>query len=121
MFPIGHLLKTEVRDIATEAALPSARRHDSQGICFLGKVNYNDFIRRYLGERPGPIVELESGRVLGQHHGYWFHTLGQRKGLNLSGGPWYVVKKDIPANIIYASRGYDAITKIGRASCRERV
>ncbi len=114
MFPIGHLLKTEVRDIATKAALPSARRHDSQGICFLGKVNYNDFIRRYLGERPGPIVELESGRVLGQHHGYWFHTLGQRKGLNLSGGPWYVVKKDIPANIIYVSRGYDAEAQYGR-------
>ncbi|MDR1683387.1 MAG: tRNA 2-thiouridine(34) synthase MnmA [Candidatus Symbiothrix sp.] len=113
MFPIGHLMKSEVRDIALRAALPSAKRHDSQGICFLGKVNYNDFIRRYLGEKPGPVVEFESGRVLGRHRGYWFHTVGQRKGLSLSGGPWYVVKKDVEANIIYASKGYDAKAQYG--------
>ena len=91
MFPIGHLMKSEVRKIAENAELPSAKRQDSQGICFLGKVNYNDFIRRYLGEKNGPIVELETGKILGTHHGYWFHTLGQRKGLGLSGGPWFFV------------------------------
>ena len=113
MFPIGHLMKSEVRDIADKAGLPSAKRHDSQGICFLGKVNYNDFIRRYLGEKPGPIVEFETGRILGEHRGYWFHTVGQRKGLSLSGGPWYVVKKDVEGNIVYASKGYDAEAQYG--------
>ncbi len=113
MFPVGNLMKNEVREIAEYANLPSAKRHDSQGICFLGKVNYNDFIRRYLGEKEGPIVEFETGRILGKHKGYWFHTVGQRKGLGLSGGPWYVVKKDVPGNIVYASKGYDVETQYG--------
>ncbi len=113
MFPVGHMMKNEVRDIADKANLPSAKRQDSQGICFLGKVNYNDFIRRYLGEKEGPIVEFETGKVLGKHKGYWFHTVGQRKGLGLSGGPWYVIKKDIAANIVYASKGFDAEAQFG--------
>lgn len=113
MFPIGHLMKSEVRDIAVKAELPSAKRQDSQGICFLGKVNYNDFIRRYLGEKKGPIVEFETGKILGVHNGYWFHTVGQRKGLGLSGGPWYVIKKDVEANIVYASKGFDVDTQYG--------
>ena len=113
MFPIGHLMKSEVRDIAVKAGLPSAKRQDSQGICFLGKVNYNDFIRRYLGEKEGPIVELETGKILGKHKGYWFHTVGQRKGLGLSGGPWYVIKKDVAANIVYASKGFDVDAQYG--------
>lgn len=114
MFPIGELPKAEVRRIALEQKLPNALRRDSQGICFLGKINYNDFIRRHLGERPGPIVELESGRVLGEHRGYWFHTIGQRKGLGLSGGPWYVVRKDVETNTIYVSGGYDTERQYGR-------
>ena len=107
LFPIGGLMKSEVRRMAHEARLPSADRKDSQGICFLGKINYNDFLRRYLGEREGKIVELESGKVLGVHKGYWFHTIGQRKGLYLSGGPWFVVRKDIEENVLYVSQGYD--------------
>ena len=113
MFPIGHLMKSDVRAIAHEAGLPSADRKDSQGICFLGKINYNDFIRRYLGEREGKIVELESGKVLGTHKGYWFHTIGQRKGLYLSGGPWFVVRKDIENNVLYVSQGYDPREQYG--------
>ena len=113
MFPIGNLMKNEVRDIAVKAELPSAKRQDSQGICFLGKVNYNDFIRRYLGEKDGPVVEYETGKILGTHKGYWFHTVGQRKGLGLSGGPWYVIKKDVEANIVYASKGFDVETQYG--------
>ncbi len=93
MFPIGHLMKSEVRAIAEQQKLPSAKRKDSQGICFLGKINYNDFIERYLGKRTGKIVELETGKVLGKHNGYWFHTIGQRKGLGLSGGPCSSSKK----------------------------
>lgn len=112
-FPIGSLPKSEVRRIALEQRLPNATRKDSQGICFLGKINYNDFIRRHLGERPGKIVELESGRVLGEHRGFWFHTIGQRKGLGLSGGPWYVVGKNVDENIIYVSGGYDTERQYG--------
>ena len=114
MFPIGNLLKSEVREIAKENHLPSAFRKDSQGICFLGKINYNDFIRRYLGEKKGDIIELETGKKIGSHNGYWFHTIGQRKGLGLSGGPWFVVKKDIENNILYASQGYDPETQYGK-------
>ena len=114
MFPIGNLLKSEVRSIAKQERLPSAERKDSQGICFLGKINYNDFIRRYLGEMPGNIIEFETGKIVGKHKGYWFHTIGQRKGLGLSGGPWFVVKKDIEQNIVYASRGYDPETQYGK-------
>ncbi len=113
MFPIGHLTKTEVRELASEAGLPTAKRKDSQGICFLGKVNYNDFVRRFLGDKEGNIVEFETGKIVGKHKGYWFHTIGQRKGLGLSGGPWFVVKKDIQDNVIFVSRGYDVATQYG--------
>ena len=110
LFPIGHYMKDEVREVAEREHLASARRKDSQGICFLGKVNYNDYIRRYLGEKPGDIVELETGRRIGEHRGLWFHTIGQRKGLGLGGGPWFAVKKDMEANILYVSHGYDPET-----------
>ena len=111
MFPIGNLTKPEVRKIAANAKMPSALRKDSQGICFLGKVNYNDFLRKYVGEKEGSIVELETGKILGKHNGYWFHTIGQRKGLGLSQGPWFVVKKDTSDNVIYVSNGYDPLTQ----------
>ncbi len=114
MFPIGHLMKSEVRVVAAEQKLPSAKRKDSQGICFLGKINYNDFIERYLGCREGKIVELETGKVLGKHNGYWFHTIGQRKGLGLSGGPWFVIQKDVKKNIVYVSNGYNPETQYGK-------
>lgn len=113
MFPIGDLPKSEVRRIAAETRMPNAFRKDSQGICFLGKINYNDFIRRHLGERPGPIIEIETGRKLGEHRGFWFHTIGQRKGLGLSGGPWFVVKKNVADNVIYVSNGYDTEKQYG--------
>lgn len=114
IFPLGSLMKEEVRQIAIDAKLPSARRKDSQGICFLGKINYNDFIRRHLGEKKGNIIELETGKKIGEHRGFWFHTIGQRKGLGLSGGPWYVVKKNVADNTIYVSRGYDTDKQYGK-------
>lgn len=113
MFPIGDLSKQQVREIAIAAGLPNAMRRDSQGICFLGKINYNDFLLRHLGERPGPIIEIETGRRLGTHRGFWFHTIGQRKGLGLSGGPWYVVRKNIADNVIYVSCGFDTQKQYG--------
>jgi tRNA-specific 2-thiouridylase len=114
IFPIGRLLKSEVRDIAAKNNLPSAGRRDSQGICFLGKINYNDFIERYLGRCTGDIVSFETGEVVGRHNGFWFHTIGQRKGLGLSGGPWFVIKKDTDNNIVYVSNGYDPETQYGK-------
>ena len=110
LFPIGHMMKEEVREIAEREHLVNAKRKDSQGICFLGKINYNDYLRRYLGELPGDVVELETGKLIGHHKGHWFHTIGQRKGMGLGGGPWFVVKKDIEQNIIYVSHGYDPAT-----------
>ncbi|MEE1119696.1 MAG: tRNA methyl transferase PRC-barrel domain-containing protein, partial [Bacteroidales bacterium] len=68
----------------------------------------------YLGEKEGKIVELETGKILGKHKGFWFHTIGQRKGLGLGGGPWFVVKKDINENILYVSQGYDPETQYGK-------
>lgn len=114
MFPLGDIPKAEVRKIAVDANLPNAYRKDSQGICFLGKIDYNDFIRRHLGEKKGPIIEIETGRKIGEHKGFWFHTIGQRKGLGLSGGPWYVVKKNITDNVVYVSNGYDTEKQYGR-------
>lgn len=114
MFPIGDMPKEEVRRIAAEVRMPNAYRKDSQGICFLGQINYNDFIRRHLGVKKGPIIEIETGRKLGEHNGFWFHTIGQRKGLGLSGGPWYVVKKNVHDNVIYVSGGYDTMRQYGR-------
>ena len=107
LFPIGHYMKDEVRQIAEREHLINAKRKDSQGICFLGKINYNDYIRRFLGDNPGDVLELETGKKIGQHRGLWFHTIGQRHGLGFGGGPWFVVKKDIPANILYVSKGYE--------------
>lgn len=113
MFPLGSLPKSKVREIAIDVKMPNAFRKDSQGICFLGKINYNDFIKRHLGVKKGAIVELETGKKLGEHNGFWFHTIGQRKGLGLSGGPWYVVKKNIHDNVIYVSQGYDTEKQYG--------
>ena len=113
MFPIGDLPKSKVREIAAETRMPNAYRKDSQGICFLGKINYNDFIKRHLGTKKGPIIEIETGKKIGEHNGFWFHTIGQRKGLGLSGGPWYVVKKNVRDNVIYVSNGYDTEKQYG--------
>lgn len=114
MFPLGDLPKSEVRRYALEAGLPNASRKDSQGICFLGKIDYADFIERHLGTREGPVVEIETGRKVGTHKGYWFYTIGQRKGLGLGGGPWYVVRKNVRDNVIYVSNGFDTRKQYGR-------
>lgn len=106
LFPIGHLSKAEVRAYATAFDLPNKDRKDSQGICFLGKLKFSEFIRHHLGDLPGNLVEFETGTIVGQHKGFWYYTRGQRQGIGLSGGPWYVVDKDIQKNIVYISRNY---------------
>ncbi len=111
LFPIGHLIKKQVRELAHEFDLPNKDRKDSQGICFLGKLKFADFLKHHLGEQPGNIVEHETGTVLGQHKGFWYHTIGQRQGLGLAGGPWYVVSKDPATNRVFISRTYHAPDK----------
>ncbi len=103
-FPLGHFNKKEVRKIAHEFNLPNMERRDSQGICFLGQIKFNEFIKHHLGEIKGDIVDVDTNKKIGEHNGYYFYTIGQRSGLGLSGGPWYVVKKDVDKNIIFISR-----------------
>jgi len=105
LFPLGSYRKSDVRRLARGFSLPNRDRRDSQGICFLGKLPYDAFVESYLGRRPGEIREVESGRVLGEHRGVWFHTIGQRRGLGLGGGPWYVVAKDVERNVVFVTHG----------------
>jgi tRNA-5-taurinomethyluridine 2-sulfurtransferase len=107
--------KASVRKLAQKFELATATRKDSQGICFLGKVEFNEFLRHHLGEQPGDIVEFETGETVGAHKGFWFHTIGQRRGLGLSGGPWYVVSKDPGKNIVYISKNYFSADKPRRS------
>lgn len=106
VFPIGCFEKSEVRELAEEFNLVNKNRKDSQGICFLGKLKFRDFVKHYLGVLPGDIIDFDTNEVIGKHEGFYFHTLGQRKGLGLAGGPWYVVKKDVEKNVVYVSRNY---------------
>ncbi len=112
LFPIGHLTKPEVRALAERYNLPNKARKDSQGICFLGKLKFSEFINYHVGEKPGNLVEFESGKVLGAHKGFWYYTIGQRQGIGLSGGPWYVVAKDIGNNSVFISKNYYSNDKV---------
>lgn len=99
-FPIGHIPKSEVRDLAKKFQLPNALRPDSQGLCFIGKVSMQDFLAERLPSTPWDIMDT-SGRKIGEHQGLWRYTLGQRKGIEVWGGPaLYVVKKDQQNNIL---------------------
>lgn len=104
-FPLGGSTKAEVRAEATRLGLPNRDRPDSQGICFLGRIPFSAFVREHLGERPGVVRDVATGRVLGEHRGHWFHTVGQRRGLGLAGGPWYVVRKDVERDEILVAHG----------------
>jgi len=112
LFPVGHLHKTEVRRIAAEIGLPNAAKRDSTGICFIGERPFREFLNRYLPTRPGPIRTPE-GRVVGEHVGLAFYTLGQRKGIGVggrrdgSGEPWFVARKDMASNTLWIVQGHD--------------
>ena len=103
LFPIGQYAKPEVRALAEKFELPNAKRKDSQGICFLGKIPFDEFLRHHLGTKKGPLVEFETGKMLGEHDGFWYFTIGQREGIGLSGGPWYVVGKEAETNTVFIS------------------
>jgi len=114
LFPLGNYAKSQVRELAREFDLPNQARPDSQGLCFLGKIKFDDFLRERLGTRPGDIVDAATREVLGRHEGLWFHTVGQRKGIGkvllptaTCRGPWYVVAKDVGRNVLLLSNRYD--------------
>lgn len=114
LFPIGKYHKSKVRELAMQFDLPNKSRPDSQGLCFLGKVKFDEFLAAYLGNDPGDIVDTDTDEVIGRHNGIWYHTVGQRKGIGKvlfplasSKGPWYVVAKDTKRKIIFASNKYD--------------
>ena len=108
LFPIGHLLKSQVRDLARKHSLPVAEKKDSTGICFIGERNFKPFLSRYLQAQPGDFRRLD-GTSVGKHSGSAYYTLGQRKGLGLGGPgePWFVVKKDPVRNLVYVERGVE--------------
>ena len=114
LFPIGGYQKSEVRELANHFELPNRNRPDSQGLCFLGKVRFDDFLASYLGNQPGDVVDALNGEVIGRHNGMWYHTVGQRKGIGkvmfplaTARGPWYVVAKDQKRDIVYVSNRYE--------------
>lgn len=109
MFPIGHLNKPDVRRIAEEAGLATAKKKDSTGVCFIGERNFKEFLSQYLPAKPGDMVDLVTGDVKGRHDGLMYYTLGQRQGLGIggsgSGEPWFVADKDLEKNILYVVQG----------------
>ena len=112
LFPVGELMKAEVRGIAADAGLPVHSKKDSTGICFIGERNFREFLSEYIPPEPGEIRTVE-GAVIGQHDGLQFYTLGQRQGLGIGGvrgfpeEPWYVVHKDSESNVLYVGQGHE--------------
>ena len=110
LFPVGHLLKADVRRLARDAGLPNHAKRDSTGICFIGERPFREFLSRYLPRDPGPIVTPDGQRV-GEHQGLMFYTIGQRQGLGIGGRrdgggePWYVAAKDLGAEHAHRRRG----------------
>jgi tRNA-specific 2-thiouridylase len=112
VFPVGELRKTEVRRIAEEAGLHNFAKRGSTGICFIGERPFREFLGRYLPKQPGPMRTAE-GKVVGEHVGLSFYTIGQRKGVGIggmkdsAGGPWYVCGKDLAKNELIVVQGHD--------------
>lgn len=106
LFPVGALTKPEVRAIAHKLGLTTAAKKDSTGICFIGKTDFKSFLSHYLAIKPGPLQTLD-GRIVGQHDGVAYYTIGQRKGLGIGGAgeAWFVVGKDKERNIVFVEQG----------------
>ena len=111
LFPIGHLTKPELRKLAEEYGLSTAEKKDSTGICFIGERNFKEFLKNYLPAKPGKIKDVQTGKVLGNHDGLMYYTLGQRKGLGIggqkngSGEAYFVCDKDLKNNVLLVSQG----------------
>lgn len=109
LFPIGDLTKKEVRKIAQENNIPVSEKKDSQGICFIGKIDTKEFLQMKIKPRKGNIKDIDTGKKVGEHDGVWYYTLGQREGLRIGGAdkPYFVAGKDVRQNIIFAAKGKD--------------
>ncbi|HKM16601.1 MAG TPA: tRNA 2-thiouridine(34) synthase MnmA [Limnochordia bacterium] len=109
LFPIGHLTKRQVRQAAVDHHLVTADKKDSTGICFIGERKFKAFLQNYLPAQPGPMVDIDRDQEIGRHDGLMYYTIGQRKGLGIGGAgePWFVVGKDVAANILYVAQGHD--------------
>ncbi|HJF16032.1 MAG TPA: tRNA 2-thiouridine(34) synthase MnmA [Globicatella sulfidifaciens] len=111
MFPLGHLEKPQVRKIAEEAGLATAKKKDSTGVCFIGERDFNEFLANYLPNKPGKMMTLD-GREMGEHMGLMYYTIGQRQGLGIGGTagtsnePWFVIGKDQATQTLYVGQGY---------------
>lgn len=107
LFPIGELTKKEVREIAKRHNLITASKKDSTGICFIGERNFAKFLKNYIPNQPGKIVDIETKKILGEHQGLMYYTIGQRRGLNIGGtfDRTFVVCKDLKNNILYVASG----------------
>ncbi|MDT2847830.1 tRNA 2-thiouridine(34) synthase MnmA [Vagococcus carniphilus] len=111
MFPLGHMEKSEVREIAEKANLATAKKKDSTGVCFIGEKNFKEFLGKYLPAQPGKMVTLD-GQVKGDHAGLMYYTIGQRQGLGIGGGqgessePWFVVGKELATNTLLVGQGF---------------
>ena len=111
MFPLGHLQKPEVREIAERAGLATAKKKDSTGICFIGEKNFKEFLSQYLPAQKGRMMTVD-GRDMGEHNGLMYYTIGQRGGMGIGGqkggdnAPWFVVGKDLSKNILYVGQGF---------------
>ncbi len=112
LFPVGEIEKPEVRKIAEEQGLVTAKKKDSTGICFIGERKFTDFLQQYLPAQPGNI-ETPEGEVIGKHNGLMYHTLGQRKGLGIGGRqdaseePWFTLDKDLERNVLIVGQGHE--------------
>ena len=112
LFPVGEIEKPEVRKIAEEQGLVTAKKKDSTGICFIGERKFTDFLQQYLPAQPGDI-ETPEGEVVGRHNGLMYHTLGQRKGLGIGGRqdaseePWFTLDKDLERNVLIVGQGHE--------------
>jgi len=109
LFPVGDLVKSEVRKIAEEYDLITAKKKDSTGICFIGERNFKQFLKNYLPNQPGDVIDIDTGKKVGEHIGLMYYTIGQRKGLDIGGftDKMFVVGKDLNKNILYISFGED--------------
>ena len=109
LFPVGNIVKDEVRKIADELKLTTAKKKDSTGICFIGERNFKQFLENYLPNKEGDIINIETKQVLGKHIGLMYYTIGQRRGLDVGGtsDKLFVVGKDLNKNILYVCEGED--------------
>lgn len=113
LFPLGEITKDEVRKIALEQDFVVAKKKDSTGICFIGERHFKEFMSNYIPKNEGNIIDIETKKVLGKHHGVMFYTLGQRKGLNIGGdkGPWFVVWKHLKSNQLIVAQEHHPYLK----------